>query len=162
MRQSILFAMLILGWLLLKSLGVLPLVEFADIDFIFGGRRIFSLFLRRNIRIYLNGDFNEGTISTLKIQFNQEIAKVSSEQELADLDTKYLGRKAGLLTNILRGLKDLSVEEKKIVGPLANQLKEEMEGLIKEQQFRLKGLADNQTIDVTLPGRGCRRVVCIW
>ncbi|MDX9892876.1 MAG: phenylalanine--tRNA ligase subunit alpha [Patescibacteria group bacterium] len=92
-------------------------------------------------------------LAQLKNQFNQEIAKASSEQELAELDTKYLGRKAGVLTNILRGLKDLGAEEKKIVGPLANQLKAELEAMIKDRRSRLKGLADNQTIDVTLPGR---------
>ena len=41
---------------------------------------------------------------------------------LRKLEIKYLGRK-GELTQILRGLSDLSIKEKKEIGPLANEVK---------------------------------------
>ncbi|MDA1000196.1 MAG: phenylalanine--tRNA ligase subunit alpha [bacterium] len=40
---------------------------------------------------------------------------------------RFLGRKSGLLTEVMRGLKDLSPEEKRTVGPLANNLRDLIE-----------------------------------
>ncbi len=47
---------------------------------------------------------------------------------------KYLGRKSGRLTEVMRGLKDLGPEEKRVIGPLSNRLK----GLIESAAAALK------------------------
>ena len=77
--------------------------------------------------------------------------------ELNDIRIKYLGKK-GALTEILKGMKDLSAEEKPVIGQLANKVKtkitKELEAAmevmeVKEHEARLAG----EFIDITLPGR---------
>jgi len=90
-------------------------------------------------------------LKKLQAKVKEEIARVKNSEELRDLEVKYLGRK-GELTNILRQLKDLAVEERAAVGQLANQIKEDLAGTveqIKKQVKTNKGLAPT---DVTLPG----------
>lgn len=43
---------------------------------------------------------------------------------------RYLGRKGGALNEVMRGLKDLSAEEKRIVGPLANSVRAYIEASV--------------------------------
>jgi len=72
---------------------------------------------------------------------------------LEQLEIKYLGRKAGELTNVLRGLKDLSEAERREIGGQANELKKEIEQKINEVRQSLKGQAvGNEFLDITLPG----------
>ncbi len=92
-------------------------------------------------------------IEKLKQEFNQEIDGISDVKVLDNIEIKYLGRKSGKLTNILRGLKDLSQDQRKQVGPAANQLKQEIEGKIQEVKKSLSGKSDQEEyLDVTLPG----------
>ena len=49
-------------------------------------------------------------LEKIKQRFVQELAGVKSPDELAKLDIKNLGRKAGALTGILRGLKENGAE----------------------------------------------------
>ena len=51
------------------------------------------------------------------------ILQVSDEAQAEEIRLRYLGRKGGVLTEVTKGLKDLSQEEKRIVGPVANRLK---------------------------------------
>ena len=91
-------------------------------------------------------------LEKIKQRFVQELAGVKSPDELAKLDIKYLGRKAGALTGILRGLKDLGAEEKKEVGQLANEIKEYIAAKISVANQNFKKQASDTTTDVTLPG----------
>ncbi len=43
---------------------------------------------------------------------------------------RYLGRKGGVLNEVMRGLKDLSAQEKRIVGPLANSIRAYIEASV--------------------------------
>jgi len=91
----------------------------------------------------------------LKNQAFKEIKKSGALKELKKLETKYLGRK-GEMTNILRQVKDLAVKERPKVGQLANQIKEELQQVIKNIEFELQqkesGVKESATVDVTLPG----------
>ena len=69
----------------------------------------------------------KGKIQQLKNQFSQEIDKISDLLSLGQMEIKYLGRKAGELTKILRQLKDFSVTQRREIGQAANQLKKEIE-----------------------------------
>jgi len=92
-------------------------------------------------------------ITQLKKQFTQDVEKISDLKQLADLEIKYLGRKAGELTRVLRGLKDLSVAEKREAGQLSNQLKQEIEEKIAQVKNSFEGNnASLPDLDVTLPG----------
>lgn len=83
------------------------------------------------------------------------IQQVSELQALNDIRVKYLGKK-GELTLVLRGMGDVSPEERPIIGSLINEAKEEIENLIKQKEESLKNAELNEqlkkeTIDVTFP-----------
>ena len=89
-----------------------------------------------------------------------EIKNVSDSEALESLRVKYLGRK-GELSLLLRGIKDLSDEEKREIGPLGNKIREEIEQAIKlkTQNSKLKtfeDIAQKEKIDVTEPGEKLR------
>lgn len=97
-------------------------------------------------------------LQKLKKSAENEIVSCSELDLLRELEIKYLGRK-GELTQILRGLSNLSIEEKKEVGPLANKIKEEIAGLIDKKRNGLLGSEvlkkiKKEGIDVTQPGTG--------
>ncbi len=80
-----------------------------------------------------------------------ELAELKNAKELEVFRVKYIGRK-GEVIKILRGLKDLSLSQKKKVGPKANALRDELEEAItfrKGELTRDPGLA----VDITRPGR---------
>lgn len=86
-----------------------------------------------------------------------DIEKSATVKDLEDVKFKYLSRK-GEFNEIKKGLKDLSVEDKKVVGALANDITQKLESAIKEkfQLFYEKELNEKlqkEKIDVTLPGQ---------
>ena len=93
-------------------------------------------------------------IGELKVKFSSEIKKTADERELFDVKVKYLGRK-GKLTEILKSLKNLSESERKVVGPLANEARFEIEKAIATRKKELSEKIDweKEKIDITLPGK---------
>jgi phenylalanyl-tRNA synthetase alpha chain len=61
-------------------------------------------------------------LQKLKAEFLARLAEVKDAEGLGNLERQYLARK-GELSELLRGLKDLSVELRKEVGALANSIK---------------------------------------
>jgi phenylalanyl-tRNA synthetase alpha chain len=80
-----------------------------------------------------------------------------SAAALQDTRVRFLGKK-GALTSIMKGMGQLTAEERPVVGALANQVKSELEALF-EERSRVIGEAEMEKrlsaerIDVTLPGR---------
>jgi len=85
----------------------------------------------------------------------EEINQAKDLKKLEDIFRIYLGRK-GELTQVLRSLKDISEEERKEKGKLANQVKQELSQLIDQRKKQLvnKGTKTKteEWIDVTAPG----------
>jgi len=92
-------------------------------------------------------------IKDLKEKAISEIKKSADERTLFDVKVAYLGRK-GKLTEILKSLKDLSENERKIVGPLANEARQTIESEIAKQKKEISEKIDweKEKLDVTLPG----------
>lgn len=67
-------------------------------------------------------------LEKLVLEFQEKAAKESSLPELLNLKAHYLG-KQGLISEILKSLRDLPENERKIVGPLANSAKEKISEL---------------------------------
>ncbi len=96
--------------------------------------------------------------NTLELILNnatEEINKASSVQELEDVKLKYLSRK-GELNSIKKNLKDLSDEDKRIVGAFANKVSNDLEQLVSAKGEELYKVELNkklalETIDITLP-----------
>ncbi|MBI4370767.1 MAG: phenylalanine--tRNA ligase subunit alpha [Elusimicrobia bacterium] len=74
---------------------------------------------------------------------------------LEETRIRFLGRK-GELTELLKALKDLPLEERKALGPKGNALKESFEAAIASRRAELEDAGDaaslkNETVDLTLP-----------
>ena len=86
----------------------------------------------------------------------EEIGKAKTFENLEALRVKYSGRKSEL-TNVLRGLKDLSPEERKEIGELSNKVKQTIEDKLEKKELEikneeLKNIDEKEKIDVTYPG----------
>jgi phenylalanyl-tRNA synthetase alpha chain len=84
-----------------------------------------------------------------------DIQSVNTLKELEEIRVKYLGKK-GELTNILMG--SLSKEERPVIGKVANEVREAIEGKIEEQKLAMKSIEQNrkfdqESIDITLPSK---------
>jgi len=96
-------------------------------------------------------------LEDLQLNALQELEGINNIKELESWRVHYLGRKSHL-TNILRSLAALSLEEKKAVGARANEVKSFLEDGLRQkgQALRELGLVtstEGEHIDVTLPGR---------
>ena len=85
------------------------------------------------------------------------IEEAKDSATLQDIRVKYLGKK-GDLTTILKGMKDLSKEERPVMGKLVNDVKKVVEekldeavNKIKEEEKKKK--LESEIIDITLPGK---------
>ena len=85
------------------------------------------------------------------------IEEAKDSATLQDIRVKYLGKK-GELTTILKGMKDLSKEERPVMGKLVNDVKKVVEekldeavNKIKEEEKKKK--LESEVIDITLPGK---------
>lgn len=83
--------------------------------------------------------------------FERAAAQARSLDDIGRLEVQYLGRKAGLVTEILRNLKNVSVDDRKTIGPAANQLKQTIEQKLSALKASLGGSAES-TLDITVPG----------
>lgn len=94
--------------------------------------------------------------TAIEQEYKNKIAQADSLSAVEELRVAALGRK-GALTELLKGLKDFSIEEKKTAGPLGNALKASLSAMLDEKTefFAAKQINDelNKTeIDLTLPG----------
>ena len=76
-------------------------------------------------------------IVKLQQQFEAELAAAQDAAELENIRVAYLGKK-GSITDLLKGMKDLSVEEKKDFGQKVNILKNEATDKITAKMVELK------------------------
>lgn len=97
-------------------------------------------------------------LEQLAKQAELSIAGAEDLSVLDDLRVEYLGKK-GRLTGLLKGLGSLSAEERPAAGAKINDVKQSLQDLIGQRKMHFESieldakLAD-ETIDVTLPGRG--------
>jgi len=76
------------------------------------------------------------TIKALYERFLSELKNASDEQALDQVRVAFLGRH-GHLTELMKQLKDLSVDEKRVVGPQLNQLKTDLETSYRNREQEL-------------------------
>ena len=96
-------------------------------------------------------------LTQLRDQALGEIAATADLKALNQVRVNWLGKK-GPLTEVLRGMKDLTPEERPVVGALANEVRDALTEAIATRQTNLEAAALNEklaaeTLDVTLPGR---------
>lgn len=78
-----------------------------------------------------------------------DLKNCEKEADVLNVKSKYLGKKSEL-NNYLSSIKDMTPEEKKVNGPLLNQIKKQLEKLVEE---KLEQLDNQETMefDETLP-----------
>jgi len=96
-------------------------------------------------------------LELIKVNALEELKSAVSGTDLENLRVKFLGKK-GELTQILRGMGALSAEERPLVGKIANEVREALEGAIdaavaevkrKEKDLKLQ----SEIIDISMPGK---------
>lgn len=95
------------------------------------------------------------TLKSLEAEALAQIPGLKSEQEVYDFRNSVLG-KNGSLTGVLKGIKDLSVEDKQTVGKVSNELRDRLTAAF---EARLAGIAEERVEerlatefeDVTVP-----------
>jgi phenylalanyl-tRNA synthetase alpha chain len=96
----------------------------------------------------------EQEIVNLQAQAREELAAIENGGQLEDFRIRFLGRK-GQFSTIMKGLGKVPKEEKPRLGQMANSAKKKIEALYGEKQQALSNgsSAQNNSIDLTLPGR---------
>ena len=97
-------------------------------------------------------------LEDVKKQAEAELSSVQDEISLQNLKAKFVGRK-GVITEILKGMKDIPDSDRPRMGKLINETKTFVEGLIERRLDELREEKKRRSlfeekIDVTLPGRG--------
>ncbi len=95
-------------------------------------------------------------VAQLKEQAQSSIESAASLQELEEIRVSLLGKK-GELTEISKGMKNLSPEERPIIGQLVNETREFISSILDEKNNQLKEKEkrtrlEQEIIDITLPG----------
>ena len=95
-------------------------------------------------------------LEELRQQGLNEIANSDDLKNVNDIRVKLLGKK-GPITNVLRGMRDLSAEERPKVGKFANEVRDELQQALEDKKSSLEQALMNaklqsESIDVTLPG----------
>ncbi len=99
----------------------------------------------------------EDQLQQLKEEAIGKIKNASTVKELQDVRVAYLGKK-GPITDLLKGMGKLPAEERPKMGALVNVVREEVTAVLDERLVVLEDAAiqqqlENESIDVTLPGR---------
>jgi phenylalanyl-tRNA synthetase alpha chain len=95
----------------------------------------------------------EARLNQIRQDISREIESCRGYDDLSLLYSRYLGRK-GVLRGLFAQLAELSIEEKRILGPILNRFKEELSTRLKEREAYLSSLGGKtlQVFDPTLPG----------
>jgi phenylalanyl-tRNA synthetase alpha chain len=97
-------------------------------------------------------------LAELQRQASGELEGCDTTTALTAWNGKYLGRQDGALTMVLRGLKDVPSDQRKIVGQRANEIKADLEARLAARRAALEAAEteralQTERLDVTLPGR---------
>ncbi len=82
----------------------------------------------------------------------QAIAAAASHDNLEKVRVEYLGR-SGRLRDLMARIKEVTAEEKRLVGQKMNEIKDELAGLLDARQASLGAVRTGPRPDPTLPGR---------
>ncbi len=96
-------------------------------------------------------------LEALKDSALAQINEANDLKVLEELRVKILGKK-GELTEVMKGMKDLTKEERPIIGKVTNEVKDLINMTLEAKFIELKEIAKSEairreTIDITLPGR---------
>ena len=97
-------------------------------------------------------------LAALRQAFEADLAEAASARQLTLLRDRYLGRKGGRLTLLMKGLKSVAAADRKEVGRSLNQFKAGVERALEAARQRIESESARDeparvALDLTLPGR---------
>lgn len=100
-------------------------------------------------------------IEDLRKRTLSDLLSVADEKTLNNLRTVMLGKK-GELIEILKGMKDLTNEERPVIGALANAFRDEFGAKFEAKKVEIEqevmnAALESETLDVTLPGKAQKK-----
>jgi phenylalanyl-tRNA synthetase alpha chain len=96
----------------------------------------------------------DSDIARARADFLEDLARLKSESDLQALRDKYLGRKNGIVTALMKSVATAPPDLKPALGKLANGLKQEIEEQLARHREALDASkAPVGAVDITLPGR---------
>ena len=97
----------------------------------------------------------EQELQRLQQEAASSLARIDDPVQLEAFRVRYLGRKGGLLTGIMRQLGTVAAADRPRLGQLANEIKQEIERLFEEKKALIAGQATSvrEAVDLSLPGR---------
>lgn len=99
----------------------------------------------------------QAQLEALKADSLKKIQEALELNGLNEIRVNLLGKK-GPITEVLRGMKDLTAEERPKIGSFANEIKSELQAAIEAKKAELEAAALSkaltaETLDITLPGK---------
>lgn len=99
----------------------------------------------------------EQELVNLQNQAKEQLATIENDGQLEEFRIRFLGRKSQF-SSIMKGLAEVAKEDKPRLGQMANSIKKEIEALYDTKRQEISSnssasSADNNGIDLTLPGR---------
>ncbi len=99
-------------------------------------------------------------LEDIKKQAENELRNAVDEVTLHNVKARFLGRK-GIITEVLKGMRDVPQSERPRIGQAINEVKEFIEGLFEARlreirEERKRQILLTEKVDVTLPGKGTR------
>ena len=100
-------------------------------------------------------------VESIRALLQSDIKDVNTIQDVVEIKAKYTG-KNGLVTELTKGMSELSIEEKKEFGKIINELRDETFKLIlgKEEEINtalLNEKLSKEAIDISLPSKKIKR-----
>jgi len=101
-------------------------------------------------------------VRVLREEFGTSLAEAADLASLQGVRDRFLGRKSGALTGLLKSLGGLDADVRREAGQELNALKADLEAALQAAGVRLEagrrtGQLERERIDVTLPGRPVAR-----
>ena len=93
------------------------------------------------------------TTDAIRAAFLADLGRASSAEQLQELRHRYLGRKRGAVTALLKSVAQAPPDARRGLGRQANDLKQEIERALAEG---VDARTPQEAVDVTLPGREVR------
>ena len=96
-------------------------------------------------------------LEQIKISVTEALKAAEDLNSLEDIRIKYMGKK-GELTAVLKGMGQLTPEERPIIGALANEIRQTLEKKIDEKKTAIEAALEEkklaeEVIDITMPGK---------
>lgn len=93
-------------------------------------------------------------ITALRAECAQEIEQCTTSSQLQEVKVKYMG-KSGLITALLKGMKDVAPEDRPKVGSMVNQLRNELESILEKKtseiaEKELQQKLRSEKVDISL------------